>query len=118
MVSGSKIKILLRGLRLCCPRCGAPGVFERFWTLRRFCSACHLKFEREQGYFVGAIYLNYAATVAIVFPGYFLLDYLGRVSLRTQLIVWGTAAALFPLLFFRLSKGLWLALGYLLDSSE
>src|SRR5215475_2830273 len=56
---------LLRGLRLRCPRCGAPGIFDGFWTLRRFCRACNLRFEREQGYFIGAIYINYFATVSI-----------------------------------------------------
>src|SRR6059036_1247037 len=29
------------------------------------CAACGLRYEREQGYFVGAIYINYAVTVAI-----------------------------------------------------
>jgi uncharacterized protein (DUF983 family) len=118
MVSPSKLEILMRGLRLRCPRCGAPGVFKSFWNLRPFCSTCHLRLEREQGYFVGAIYLNYAATIAIVVPGYFILDYYTQASLKTQLVLWSTIAALFPVIFFRYSKGLWLALGYLLDSLE
>jgi hypothetical protein len=29
--------------------------------------------------------------------------------------LWGTFAAIFPVLFFRYSKGLWLAFGYLLS---
>ena len=29
------------------------------------CAACGLRYEREQGYFVGAIYINYAVTVAV-----------------------------------------------------
>jgi uncharacterized protein (DUF983 family) len=118
MASQAKLKILVRGLRLRCPRCGTPGIFESFWNLRRFCSTCNLRFEREQGYFVGAIYLNYAATIAIVVPGYFLLDYFSAASLSTQLILWGTVAAIFPVLFFRYSKGLWLGLGYLFDSTD
>ncbi|MGH7846716.1 MAG: DUF983 domain-containing protein [Candidatus Binatia bacterium] len=108
----------MRGLRLRCPRCGAPGVFESFWNLRRFCLTCHLRLEREQGYFVGAIYLNYAATIAIVVPGYFILDHLTQASLKTQLVLWSAIAALFPVVFLRYSKGLWLALGYLLDPLE
>lgn len=118
MASRSKLEILMRGLRLRCPRCGAPEVFESFWNLRRFCSTCHLRLEREQGYFVGAIYLNYAATIAIVVPGYFILDYFTQASLKTQLVLWSTIAALFPVIFFRYSKGLWLALGFLFDSTD
>ncbi|HWP57544.1 MAG TPA: DUF983 domain-containing protein [Candidatus Acidoferrales bacterium] len=118
MASESKIKVLVRGLCLSCPRCGARGIFQSFWNLRRRCPACRLKFEREQGYFVGAIYLNYAATVSIVVPGYFLLDYFAGVSLRTQLLVWGSAAVIFPIAFFPFSKGLWLGLGYMLSSED
>jgi uncharacterized protein (DUF983 family) len=110
--------VIRRGLCLRCPRCGAPGVFEGFWALRRFCRACHLRFEREQGYFIGAIYINYFATVSIVIPGYFVLDYWIEPALSTQLLLWGVVAALFPVVFFRTSKSLWLALGYLLSPSD
>jgi uncharacterized protein (DUF983 family) len=118
MASQSKLEILARGLRLRCPRCGTSKIFADFWNLRRFCPTCHLRLERAQGYFVGAIYLNYAATIAIVVPGYFLLDHFTGASLSTQLISWGTVAAVFPVIFFRYSKGLWLGLGYLFDSTD
>jgi uncharacterized protein (DUF983 family) len=111
-------RILLRGLRLRCPRCGAGGVFESRWRMRPACRSCKLGFEREPGYFVGAIYLNYAATVAVVVPGFFLLEWLFAPSLAFQLTLWGAVAASMPILFFRLSKGLWLSVGYLLDPEE
>ena len=37
------------------------------------CALCGLRFERAQGYFVGAIYVNYAATVILAIGGFFLL---------------------------------------------
>jgi uncharacterized protein (DUF983 family) len=79
------------------------------------CSLCGLPFEREPGYFVGAIYLNYAATVLIVIPGYFILDYLLGLRLSLQLLLWGGFCVLFPLWFFRYSKSLWLALDHFFD---
>lgn len=109
---------LFRGLRLRCPRCGAPGIFQGFWTLRRFCRVCHLRFEREQGYFIGAIYINYFATVAIAIAGYFILDYWLQPALSTQLVLWGVVAVLFPIAFFRTSKSMWLALGHLLSPGD
>lgn len=109
---------LLRGLRLRCPRCGAPGIFDGFWTLRRFCPVCRLRFEREQGYFIGAIYINYFATVAIAIAGYFILEYWFQPALSTQLLLWGVVAVLFPIAFFRTSKSMWLALGHLLSPGD
>ncbi|NIO08639.1 MAG: DUF983 domain-containing protein [Deltaproteobacteria bacterium] len=81
--------------------------------MRVDCSNCKFRFEREPGFFVGAIYLNYAATVAIAIPGYFILDYFTRITLAQQLVLWIGFGILFPLAFFRYSRSLWLALNYL-----
>ena len=106
---------LARGLRLRCPRCAHAPIFRGWFTLLACCPLCGLKFEREPGYFVGAIYLNYAATVLVALPGYFILDYLVGLSLGGQLVLWGAFCVLFPLWFFRYSKSLWLALDYFVD---
>jgi len=108
-------RILVRGLRRRCPRCGHAPIFRGWFALQPTCPLCGLKFEREQGYFVGAIYLNYAATVLIAIPGYFALDYLVGLSLVAQLVLWGGFCVLFPLWFFRYSKSLWLSLDYFFD---
>ena len=54
-----------------CPRCRtgrifATSIFRIFPRIHERCPACGLKFEREQGYFLGAMYFSYAiGTVAI-----------------------------------------------------
>jgi len=54
-----------------CPRCRtgsifATSIFRIFPRMHGRCPACGLKFEREQGYFLGAMYFSYAiGTVAI-----------------------------------------------------
>ena len=65
-------QVLIAGCRLKCPRCGGGSVFVGFFKMHPECPQCRLKFEREQGFFVGAIYLNYGATVAIAIPGFFI----------------------------------------------
>jgi hypothetical protein len=82
------------------------------------CPCCRFKFEREPGYFVGAIYLNYAATVAIAIPGYFLLDIYTEMTLTQQLILWIAFGTLFPIFFFRYSRSLWLGLDTLFNPEE
>lgn len=104
-----------RGLRLRCPRCGAAPLFDGWLRMHARCGACDLVFEREPGYFVGAIYLNYGATVLIAIAGYFALDAWLGLGTHAQLVVWSLFAVVFPLWFFRYSKGLWLSLDHLVD---
>jgi uncharacterized protein (DUF983 family) len=82
------------------------------------CVHCGLKFEREQGYFVGAIYINYAATIAIAVPGFFILDALTNMTINQQLAIWVPFAVLFPVLFFHHSRSLWLVLDHLLNPAK
>ena len=108
-------QVMGRGLRLQCPRCGAAALFEGPFRMRPRCPACRLVFEREPGYFVGAIYLNYGVTVLLVMGGYFALDAWLHLGTSAQLVLWCAFAVLFPLGFFRYSKSLWLSLDYLVD---
>lgn len=78
----------------------------------RECPLCGLRFERAQGYFVGAIYINYAVTTIIVIGGYLVLWRCDVLSTIEQLVVWVPFTVLFPLWFFRYSRSLWLALEY------
>ena len=82
------------------------------------CVNCHLRFEREQGYFVGAIYINYAVTAVIMIAGFFWLDHLIKPPLAWQLILWGAFGIIFPLFFFRYSRSLWLATDYIFNPED
>jgi hypothetical protein len=73
------------------------------------CAVCDLRFERAQGYWIGAIYVNYAATTAIAVGGYFALWRWVDLSTAAQLALWLPFCVLFPLWFFRYSRAVWLA---------
>ncbi|MFQ5681647.1 MAG: DUF983 domain-containing protein [Candidatus Binatia bacterium] len=118
MKRGRIPRILKNGLWLKCPRCGRAPLFYGTFYMHSQCSHCLLNFEREQGYFVGAMYVNYAVTVIIAVPGYFILDYFLNISLLQQLILWVPFALFFPLLFFRHSRSLWLSLDHILNPIE
>jgi hypothetical protein len=79
------------------------------------CAVCHLRFEREQGYFLGAIYINYGVTVVLALIGSFALEYWVGLSLTQQLVLWIGFCSLFPVVFFRNSRGLWLGFDYIFD---
>ncbi|MDX1467996.1 MAG: DUF983 domain-containing protein [Acidimicrobiia bacterium] len=100
-----------RGLRRQCPRCGASA-FEAYFRMREHCAQCGLKFEREPGYWVGAVIIN----TAVIF-GTFILVFGGLVLATWPEVPWGlvlvvtlAANALIPILFYPVSKTLWLAL--------
>ncbi len=111
-------RLLNRGIHLRCPRCGAPTLFRGAFSMYPACVNCELKFEREQGYFIGAIYINYGVTAIIMIAGYFWLDHLLQLSLARQLLLWSIFAVNFPLFFFRYARSLWLSIDYIFNPEE
>jgi uncharacterized protein (DUF983 family) len=100
-----------RALRRRCPRCGGKA-FTSYLTLHEHCPECGLRFEREEGYWVGALVIN----TAVVF-GSFLVLFVGGMLIFWPDVPWGALAvvtlgsmALLPILFYPLSKTLWMAL--------
>jgi len=112
------VRLLVWGLCLRCPRCGTRSLFRTWFTMHERCSVCQLRFEREQGYFLGAMYINYGVTVVLALIGSFALEWWTAVSLAQQLLLWVGFCSLFPMLFFRHSRGLWLAFDHIFDPVE
>ena len=90
-------------------------MFDGPFRMPSRCPVCDLRFEREAGYFVGAIYINYGLTVTIALAGHFTLDAWLGLPVAWQLGLWGTFVVVFPLWAFRYSKALWLCLDHLVD---
>ena len=107
-----------RALRLTCPRCGRAPLFRGWFRMNVVCAACDLRFERAQGYWVGAIYVNYGVTVMIAVGGFFLLRQWPGLETPGQLALWVPFVLVFPLWFFRYSRSLWLGLEYGLNPDE
>ncbi len=74
----------MRGmLRQLCPHCRRSRIFRRsifrgFPKMHEFCPGCGLKFEREQGYFLGAMYISYGIALVMVVGFAALLWYFTR----------------------------------------
>jgi uncharacterized protein (DUF983 family) len=106
------VRALACALRLRCPRCGRAPLFRRWFVMNSVCAVCDLRFERAQGYWVGAIYVNYAFTTAIAMTGYLVLWRVAELSTAWQLSLWIPFVVVFPLWFFPYSRSLWLAVEY------
>ncbi len=59
---------LLAILRLRCPRCCKGRVFRSLIRTEKECSECGLDFEREPGFFTGAMYFSYGIGILLAGP--------------------------------------------------
>lgn len=94
-----------------CPRCGAGHLFRRYFTLVPDCPRCGLHFEREQGYFAGALAINMMATgglFAIVFVIALALT-IPDVPVGPLIAIVVPIAVLGPIVYYPFSKTVWMA---------
>jgi uncharacterized protein (DUF983 family) len=102
--------LMVRALKLECPRCGKGKLFRRFFSMYERCSSCGLKFERAPGYYLGSSYVNYGLTAIALLIAYSILHY--KLGYTNQQLAGPLAGfcVVFPLLAFRHARALWLAM--------
>ena len=102
-----------------CPRCRSTRIFNGLWRMAEQCEVCGLRYEREPGYFTGAMYVSYLIALPI-FIGIFL-------ALRYAVPALGFAAALaatvalfspFGPFVFRGSRVVWIHFDRTIDADE
>ena len=98
--------LVLRALRLRCPRCGKGKLFQGWFRMRPRCAQCGLRIERPAGYYLGSIYINYGATAWLTTISFMV----GRLyfQIPARILGWGLGAfcLIFPMFFFRYSRAL------------
>jgi uncharacterized protein (DUF983 family) len=109
------LKTLARGALLRCPVCGRARVFQSPFRVRHHCPACLALFQREEGFFVGAIMINVVTTEAAVMAaaGVCLLVLGDSGTLLLTLLF--AVALLFPVAFYHHSWSLWLAADHIVE---
>ena len=110
MMKVTKGQILTRGLTHCCPNCGANKLFQEgsFFALNPECPECGLKIERDEGFFLGSMSLNYGVTLVGFLVPVLILYLCGVFSGMVAAIFAGVGALGFPVLFYRSSRSWWL----------
>ena len=98
-----------------CPTCLQGRTFRGRVTMNERCPACGIRFEREQGYFLGALYVAYGFSVPIISVLTLLCWLLGAGSVGRSL--WFAIAVFFPFspVVFRYSRVVWMHLDQLID---
>jgi uncharacterized protein (DUF983 family) len=106
----SRLQIIGRGLTNRCPNCGGRTLFKpgSFFQLNKECPVCGLKIERDEGFFLGSMSLNYGTTLVGFLTPVMLLAYWGKIGVTTAIVLAGIGSVGFPMLFYRSSRSWWL----------
>jgi uncharacterized protein (DUF983 family) len=98
-----------------CPTCFQGAVFRGSISMHERCSQCGTRFEREQGYFMGAMYFAHALAMGIL-AGLTLLGWrLGVGSLKLCFLLATIVLLLSVPAIFRYSRVMWMHLDQILD---
>ena len=109
------MQIVRRAAHWRCPNCGRGRLFRGVFRMLLRCPECGLSYFPEQGYYVGAMIINYVATTAVV-VGIFLLSLLvpdfTTLTTNSKILVWMSFAIALSLLLVRHSYSLWLGIDF------
>lgn len=110
--------LVARALRLRCPACGRGRLFDGWFAMPAHCAVCDFRYEREQGYFVGAIYVNFAMTVLVGLVPVVAADIAWGLTIGQQLAIALPLMVIVPVMAFRWSRSLWLTVDYVVTSFD
>jgi uncharacterized protein (DUF983 family) len=105
-------RALGRGLVMRCPVCGTSGLFTSYFALPERCPTCALEFEREDGYWLGAMIVAMAlviVTFAAIFLGGLALTW-PDVPWTGLTIVTFVSNAVVPVVAYPWCKTVWMGL--------
>lgn len=107
-------QIIQRGLTNRCPNCGGKTLFreDKLFELNKTCSSCGLKLEKEEGFFLGAMALNYGITCIVFLAPIATLWYKGVLGDTIAAVAGLGAALLVPVLLYRSTRSWQMALYY------
>jgi uncharacterized protein (DUF983 family) len=102
-----------------CPRCREGRIFKGLFAMNDPCPVCGLVFEREGGYFLGAMYFSYALAILILVPLFYLFQWLlpGWPGILVASVAVLPYLPLTPLVF-RYSRVLWIYFDRAVDPFE
>ena len=113
-MSVTRLRVVARGLANRCPNCGGRTLFKTgtLFEVNPECPRCGLKIEKDEGFFLGSMSLNYGVTLVGYLAPVALLAYGGVVGGKTAIALAGIGAVVVPALLYRSSRSWWLMCYY------
>ncbi len=114
MSSRGPLVLFMRGLRQRCPVCGKGKIFKGFFKTYERCPVCQFVFEREPGYYTGAIAINLVVTELLIAAVALPVAASQVFSIPVMALIGVVLCIGLPLLFYRPSKSLWISLDHVI----
>lgn len=115
-------RMLRRGVRRRCPRCGGGQLFRTWWSIRDRCPRCGLLFAREPGYFTGVYLVNFGLVLAVLFVEVMgfavLLANRPDAPVLPPLLLGLVIAVAMPVIFYPFARTTWSALDLAMTPME
>ena len=107
-------QIVTRGLTNCCPNCGGRTLFRpgKYFELNKDCPACGMPIVKEDGFFLGAMSLNYGVTLVVFLTPIAVLWYQEVLGNTAAAVLALAASVVVPVLLYRSSRSWQLMLYY------
>ena len=93
-------------------------MFKGWFKMHDVCPNCEVTFEREAGFYLGSIYVNYGLTALVVAIGYPLLLFNQVVDENSLLLLALAFSIIFPIWFFRYARALWMGFDEFCDPRD
>jgi len=94
-------------LRFRCPRCCKGAVWRAPFRMHLACPDCHLVYEREPGYFTGAMYASYFLGIFLTLPVWMWMLFAGAELVPILVVAFLLVIALTPV-SFHYSRVIWM----------
>lgn len=106
------VRLVLRGLIRHCPRCGSGHLFHRWFRMVERCPRCNYKFEREEGFFLGAYVVNIGVSqlVAVAFIAVGIIATLPDPPVGRLIAIGLVVVIATPFVFYPFAKTIWTAI--------
>jgi hypothetical protein len=115
--------MVMRGAAKRCASCGEGRLFAGWFRMAPTCPGCGYRFEREEGFFLGAYVMNLviaqlSVVVLAIVPTIVLLAGDPDAGLLPVFAAGVAGAVLAPLVFYPFSKTLWVAIELIMRPVE
>ncbi len=106
-----------------CPNCEKGKIFKKFGNPFLFrmskmntkCNECNFKFEKEPGFFFGAMFVSYALVAAEMIASVILYKFILDFPYINVLILTIVTAVFLSTINFRISRSIWIYMFYTSD---
>ncbi|MCW8132804.1 MAG: DUF983 domain-containing protein [Planctomycetota bacterium] len=102
-------------LRGACPRCLQGPIHAARITMHPSCPACGARYQRENGYMVGALYFSYLFCILLAVPPFLVMLYLEVYDWKWWVLATVVPSILLARGMIRLSRAMFMHLDYLLN---